>query len=109
MEVTMKQYDVYWIDLNPTTGSEVNKTRPCAIISPDEMNLHLNTVIIAPLTTTIKSYPFRINCIFAKKKASIALDQIRTIDKARAQKYIGRLNSLTIEEIKNILKAMLVD
>jgi len=105
----MKQYDVYWIDLNPTTGSEVNKTRPCVIISPDEMNLHLNTIIIAPLTTTIKAYPFRINCLFDKKEASIALDQIRTIDKVRIQKYIGRLNSSTIEEIKNIMKEMLVE
>ena len=105
----MKQYDVYWVDLNPTSGSEVNKTRPCVIISPDEMNLHLNTVIIAPLTTTIKSYPFRINCMFVKKKASIALDQIRTIDKVRIQKYIGRLNLPTIEGIKSIIKEMLVD
>ena len=105
----MKQYDVYWVDLNPTTGSEVNKTRPCVVISPDEMNLYLNTIIIAPLTTTIKSYPFRINCMFAKKEASIALDQMRTIDKIRIQKYIGRLNPPTIEEVKNIIKEMLVD
>ena len=105
----MKQYDVYWVNLNPTTGSEVNKTRPCVIISPDEMNLYLNTIIIAPLTTTIKPYPFRINCIFAEREASIALDQIRTIDKIRIQKYIGRLNPSTIEEVKSIIKEMLVD
>ena len=105
----MKQYDVYWVDLNPTTGSEINKTRPCVIISPDEMNLYLNTIIIAPLTTTIKPYPFRINCMLAKKEASIVLDQIRTIDKVRIQKYIGRLNPPTIEEIKNIIKEMLVE
>ena len=107
--MTMKQYDVYWVDLNPTIGSEVNKTGPCVIISPDEMNLYLNTIIIAPLTTTIKSYPFRIKCQLAKKEASIALDQIRTIDKVRIQKYIGRLKPPTIEEVKNIIREMLVD
>ncbi len=105
----MNQYEIYWVNLNPTVGSEVSKTRPVVIVSPNEMNAHLNTVIVAPLTTTIKSYPFRVSCSFNKKKASIALDQIRTIDKIRIQQYIGKLNSETSNAIKNILKEMLVD
>jgi mRNA interferase MazF len=105
----MNQYDIYWVDLNPSLGSEINKVRPAVIISPDEMNTHLNTVIIAPMTSKIKSYPFRINCVLEGKKAGIVLDQIRTIDKIRLRNRIGRLTNLHIFEVKNILKEMLVD
>jgi mRNA interferase MazF len=105
----MNQYDVYWVDLNPTIGSEINKIRPAVIISPNEMNAHLNTLIIAPMTSTIKSYPYRVNCSFKEKKASIALDQIRTIDKIRMQSRIGRLSGVNIQDVKSILKEMLVE
>ena len=105
----MKQYDIFWVDLNPTLGSEINKIRPVVIISPDEMNAHLNTVIIAPITSTIKNYPFRVIFTLNQKKAGIALDQVRTIDKMRLQNPIGTLTNQTVREIKNILKEMLVD
>jgi len=105
----MKQYDIYWVDLNPTLGSEINKIRPAVIISPNEMNDHLNTVIIAPITSTVKTYPFRAMFTLNRKKASIALDQVRTIDKARLQNPIDTLTNQTIHEIKNILKEMLVE
>ena len=105
----MKQYDIFWVDLNPTLGSEINKVRPAVIISPNEMNDYLNTVMIAPVTSTIKTYPFRAIFTLQQKKASIALDQIRTIDKMRLQNPIGTLTNHTIHEIKNILKEMLVD
>jgi len=105
----MKQYDIFGVDLNPTLGSEINKIRPAVIISPDEMNDYLNTVIIAPITSTIKTYPFRIIFTLQQKKASIALDQVRTIDKVRLQNLIATLPNHTIREIKNILKEMLVE
>jgi mRNA interferase MazF len=105
----MNQYDVYWVDLNPTLGSEINKIRPAVIISPNEMNAHLNTLIIAPMTSTIKSYPYRVNCSLGEKKASIALDQIRTVDKIRLQSRMGRLSGVNIQNVKSILKEMLVE
>lgn len=107
--MNMNQFDVFWVDLNPTIGSEINKTRPAVIISPNEMNSHLNTVIIAPLTSTIKTYPFRVNCVLNEKSASIALDQIRTIDKVWLKNPIGKLTNQTISEVQNVIKEMLVD
>jgi mRNA interferase MazF len=103
----VKQYGVYWINLDPTAGSEVNKTRPCIIISPDEMNQFIRTVIIAPLTHTIKLYPTRVICEINGDRGSIMLDQIRTVDKSRIGKYIATVNSDEIDKIKSIINQML--
>ena len=103
----INQYDVFWVSLDPTIGSEISKKRPCIIVSPDELNKHLRTVIIAPLTSTIKSYPWRVDCLVLDKKGSIALDQIRTIDKNRIGNVLGYLKQSEIERIKSVLMEML--
>ena len=87
----MKRFDVYLVSLDPTLGSEIKKTRPCVIVSPDEMNRHISTVIIAPMTTKGRDYPTRVACRFQGKRGQIVLDQIRTIDKARLVKRLGRI------------------
>ena len=106
----VEQYQVYWFDLEPTKGSEINKQRPGVVISPNEMNKHLATVLVAPLTSTIKDYPYRVKCVVEGKKGSIALDQIRCLDKRRiVGKHIGELSKKEREKLKDILKEMLVD
>ena len=101
-----KQYDIILVNLDPTIGAETNKTRPCIILSPNEMNRHLKTLIIAPMTSTNKSYPTRVK---VNDKSFIMLDQIKTIDKRRALKRLDRLNKEIIGKIKNIIQEMLVD
>ena len=81
--MVVNRFDVYLANLDPTVGSEIQKTRPCLIISPDEMNRYIRTVIVALMTTAGKEYPTRISCTFKKKKGQIVLDQVRTIDKTR--------------------------
>ena len=103
------QYDVYLINLDPTIGSEIKKTRPCVVISPDEMNRHLSTVIIAPLTTKSHSYPSRIEVNFQKKTGWIVLDQIRTVDKRRLVKKMGAIDETAIHKTKTVIREMLVD
>jgi mRNA interferase MazF len=95
MAVVANRFDVYLTNLNPTVGSEIQKTRPCLIVSPDEMNNHIRTVIIAPMTTAGKDYPTRVSCTFQKKKGQIVLDQIRTIDKTRLVKKLGTIDPET--------------
>jgi len=95
MAVVANRFDVYLTNLDPTVGSEIQKTRPCLVISPDEMNTHIRTVIVAPMTTAGKDYPTRISCTFKKKKGQIVLDQIRTIDKIRLVKKLGTIDSET--------------
>ena len=104
----LKQYDVFWIGLNPTTGSEMAKTRPCVVVSPDELNDHLRTVVIIPITSTIRGYPFRVPCSISGKNGEIAVDQIRTVDKARiyASKPLGHLSSLEIATLRDVLNEM---
>ena len=85
------RFEVYMINLDPTQGVEIQKTRPCVVISPDEMNRHLGTVIIAPMTTRSRDYPSRVSCLFQRKEGQIVLDQIRTVDKARLVKHIGTI------------------
>lgn len=104
-----KQYQVVLVNLDPTIGSEIKKTRPCVIISPNEMNDHLNTIIIAPLTSTSKNYPSRIPTLINERKSWIVLDQIRTIDKKHVIKLFDSLSTEVINELKHILKEMLVD
>lgn len=102
----VKRFEVYWVNLDPTEGAEIKKKRPCIIISPDEMNNSLRTVIIAPMTSTLKTYPSRISLNFKGKKGQVVLDQIRTIDKTRLINKAGDLNKNTQEKISNILLEM---
>lgn len=102
----ISRYKVFWVALDPTEGSEIAKTRPCVVISPDELNRYLRTVIVAPMTTTRKKYPYRISCTLAGKSGSIALDQIRTVDKIRIGDYVGKLNTSEIEAVKTVLLKM---
>jgi len=106
MEMVANRFDVYLINLDPTVGSEIQKTRPCVIISPDEMNRHIHTVIVAPMTTAGKEYPTRITCKFKKKNGYVVLDQIRTIDKKRLIKNLGTLDSETQVKIVSVLQRL---
>ena len=106
MAMVVNRFDVYLINLDPTVGSEIQKTRPCLIISPDEMNRHIRTVIIAPMTSAGKDYPTRISCKFKKKKGQIVLDQIRTIDKTRLIKKLGSINPETQLEVVSVLQRL---
>lgn len=105
----LAQYHIVLVNLDPTLGSEIKKTRPCVIISPDEMNKYLNTVIVAPMTTQSKNYPTRIEVIHDNKKGWIVLDQIRTIDKQRITSLLGKLSSVEIGNLKLTIKELLVD
>ncbi|NOX47890.1 MAG: type II toxin-antitoxin system PemK/MazF family toxin [Chlorobi bacterium] len=103
------QYQIVLVDLNPTLGSETNKIRQYVIISPDEMNKFLRTIIVAPMTTVSKKYPTRIKIIHKEKTGWIALDQIRTIDKQRILKVSWKLSRQEIKEVKSVLKETFVD
>lgn len=107
MEVT--QYQIVLVNLDPTIGSEIRKTRPCAVISPDEMNKHLHTIVVAPMTTNPKKYPTRVMVKHDNKSGCIVLDQIRTIDKRRIIKVLGNLSNIEIKNVKSILKETYVD
>jgi len=106
MAVVVNRFDVYLINLDPTVGSEIQKTRPCLIISPDEMNRYIGTVIVAPMTTAGKKYPTRVTCQFKKKKGQIVLDQIRTIDKTRLIKKLGTIDPEVQVEIISVLQRL---
>jgi mRNA interferase MazF len=106
MAMVINRFDVYLTNLDPTVGSEIQKTRPCLIISPDEMNRHIRTVIAAPMTTAGKDYPTRVKCKFKKKKGQIVLDQIRTIDKTRLVKKLGKIDPETQIEVISILQRL---
>ena len=106
MAMVVNRFDVYLINLDPTVGSEIQKTRPCLVISPDEMNRYIRTVIVAPMTTAGKDYPTRVSCKFKKKKGQIVLDQIRTIDKTRLIKKLGSINPDTQIEVSSVLQRL---
>jgi mRNA interferase MazF len=106
MAVVVRRFDVFLVGLDPTVGSEIQKSRPCLIISPDEMNRHIQTVIIAPMTTRGRKYPTRIACEFQRKQGQIVLDQIRTVDKARLLRKLGRLANQTQIEVLSVLQEM---
>jgi len=91
----MKRFDVLLISLDPTRGSEIKKTRPCLVISPDEMNRHLHTLIVAPMTTQGNVYPTRVQCVFKNQSGQIVLDQLRTIDRSRVIKNLGTIDKKT--------------
>ncbi len=105
----IKQYQITLVNLDPTIGSEMKKTRPCVVISPDEMNKYLQTIVIAPVTSTSKPYPTRIEIKHSKAKGWIVLDQIRTIDRQRIIKITGLLTEKEIGKIKAVLKEIFVD
>ena len=105
----MEQYSICLVNLEPTIGHEIKKTRPCVIISPDEMNQNISTIIIAPMTTKSHAYPTRIPLTFQGKKGWIVLDQIRTIDKRRVIKKLGKISTNKIAEVKNVINEMLVE
>lgn len=98
--------DVFLVALDPTLGREIRKTRPCVIVSPDELNEVLRTFIVAPLTTGSHAYPFRIPCRFAGKSGHVVLDQIRTVDRARMVKKVGRLRHTALEQVLGVLQEM---
>lgn len=100
MALVVRRFDVHLIELDPTRGSEIRKTRPCLVISPDEMNRHVATVIVAPMTTQGQDYPTRIRCTFQGKVGQIVLDQIRTVDRAR---LVKRLGVVSIETQRKVL------
>jgi mRNA interferase MazF len=104
MAMVVNRFDVYLINLDPTVGSEIKKTRPCLIISPDEMNRHIRTVIVAPMTTAGKKYPTRISCTFKKRKGQIVTDQIRTIDKSQLIKRLGTIDPNAQLEVIAVLQ-----
>jgi len=101
-----RRFEVHLISLDPTKGSEIRKTRPCLIISPNEMNKHIRTVIIAPMTSTVKNYPTRVTTTFQGKKGQIVLDQIRTVDKSRLIKKLGSISSSAEEKVLSVLQEM---
>lgn len=106
--VKIERYNVYWVDLNPTKGSEINKIRPCVVVSPNDLNDHINTVIIIPLTSTLTPYPWRAKCTLDGKAGMIATDQIRTVDKQRIGKLAGSLGDDEIEALTDALEQLLI-
>ena len=105
----LNQYQIVLVNLDPTVGSEIKKTRPCVIISPDEMNKFLRTIIIAPMTTSSKKYPTRIEVKHDKRIGWVVIDQIRTIDKQRIIRDLGKLSKSEIKELKLVVKETFVD
>ncbi|GMV06233.1 MAG: hypothetical protein AMXMBFR53_25090 [Gemmatimonadota bacterium] len=101
--------DVLLISLDPTTGREIRKTRPCVVISPDDLNLHLSTFIVAPMTTGGRPYPFRLACRFERKDGYIVLDQLRTVDRHRLVKRLGRIAPATLSKVLRVLQEMFAE
>ena len=102
----IRRGDVFLVELEPTKGREIRKTRPCLIVSPDELNANLRTVIIAPMTTGGHRYPFRVACRFDKKDGFVVLDQIRTVDAQRLVRCLGRISSAALESSLAVLREM---
>ena len=107
--MVISQYDVFLINLDPAVGHEIKKTRPCLVVSPDEMNRHIATVIIAPMTTKSRAYPTRVKVTFKRKTGWIVIDQIRTVDKRRLVKKLGTITGQTILNVKATLSEMLIE
>ncbi len=103
------QYSIVLVNLDPTIGSEIKKTRPCVIVSPNEMNRHLNTIVVAPMTTNLKKYPTRIPVMHNQKRGMVVIDQIRTVDKKRIIKLFDGLAKSEIQKCKDIIKETFVD
>ena len=109
MGMVVERFDVYLINLAPTVGTEIRKSRPCVVISPDEMNRHVATVIVAPMTTKGRQHPTRVPCQFEGKDGQVVLDQLRTVDKVRLVKKLGRLRKQTQKAVLATLAEMLAE
>ena len=107
--MVVSQYDIFLVSLDPTIGHEIRKSRPCTIISPDEMNRQIATLIIAPMTTQSHPYPTRVPVTFQSRSGWVVLDQIRAVDRRRLIKRLGKLERRTIREIKSVIQEMLVE
>jgi mRNA interferase MazF len=107
--MAVKRFEVYLVNLDPTIGREIRKTRPCLVISPDEMNRYIKTVIIAPMTTKGRSYPTRVLCKFDGKEGQIVLDQLRTVDKIRLVKRLGEVEKEIQKEVLRVLSEMFAE
>jgi mRNA interferase MazF len=107
--MVVKRFEVYLVNLDPTVGSEIKKTRPCLVVSPDEMNRHINTVIVAPMTTKGREYPTRVACRFQGKNGQVVLDQLRTVDKTRLVRLIGRISPGTRKSVLEVLAEMFAE
>jgi len=105
----IKRFEVYLTELDPTVGYEIKKTRPCLVISPDEMNRNIRTVIMAPMTTQSRSYPTRITCTFERRQAFIVLDQLRTVDRQRLVKRLGRIDAETQYKVLHALAELFAE
>lgn len=106
MGMVIKRFDVFLVNLDPTVGHEINRSRPCLIITPDEMNKYIDTVMVAPMMTRGRPYPSRLPCTFQGKSGEIVPDQIRTIDKSRLIKRLGRINPETQSAVLSVLNEM---
>ncbi len=104
--MVINRFDVFLVNLDPTVGSEIRKTRPCVVVSPDEINHNLRTAIVAPMTTKGQSYPTRIVCRFKGKAGHVVLDQVRTVDRARLVRKLGQLDSRTAGAVLGVLRQM---
>src|SRR5215212_6179250 len=109
MALVMTRGDVHLVRLDPTLGSEIQKTRPCVIVSPDELNTHLRTVIVAPMTTAGRAYPWRIRCRFQQRSGYVVLDQLRTVDRERLVKHLGTLPTEAMSEVLGALQELFAE
>ena len=106
MGMVIRRFDIFQVNLDPTVGSQMQKSRPCIVLSPDEMNRHIATVIIAPLTSRGRDYPSRVACMFKGRKGHIVLDQLRTVDKSRLVRRLGAVSSGVQQQVLDILQEM---
>ena len=104
--MVINRFDVYLVNLDPTVGSEIRKTRPCVVVSPDDLNHHLRTAVVAPMTTKVRPYPTRVSCRFKGKAGQVVLDQVRTVDQARLVKKLGRIDARTATAALKVLREM---
>jgi mRNA interferase MazF len=107
--VEVKRFEVWLVNLDPTIGSEIKKTRPCLIVSPDEMNRHINTAIVAPMTTKSRPYPTRVPCRFQGKTGQVVLDQLRTVGKARLVRRLGQIGDKIQQATLAVLAEMFAE
>lgn len=106
VEGSIRRGEVYLVELEPTRGREIRKTRACLVISPDELNAHWQTIIVAPMTTGGHPYPFRVSCRFANRRGHVILDQLRSVDRERLQKPLGRLSAAVVAQALVVLQEM---
>jgi mRNA interferase MazF len=106
MAMEVKRFDVYLVNLDPTIGHEIKKSRPCLVISPDEMNRYISTVIVAPMTTKGRNYPTRVPCTFQGKEGQVVIDQLRTVDKIRLAKRLGKIDPATQSHVFSVLSEL---